>query len=70
MKSKEQLKTLRKLDAKKLHKKLNDEYTNLHELRFSTKFRNQKDTKATDKSKKTIARIYTILNEKINQEEK
>lgn len=70
MKSKEQIKTLRNMDVKKLHKKLNEEYSSLHKKRFSTKFRNEKDIKSIQKNKKTIARIYTILNEKINTENK
>ncbi len=70
MKSKEELKSLRKLTTANLHKKLNEEYTSLHEFKFSTKFKNQKDIKMTNKSKKTIARIYTILVEKLKIEEK
>lgn len=66
MKSKETLITLRKSDVKTLYKKLNEEYKNLHNIRFSTQFRNLKDISKTKKSKQTIARIYTILAEKIN----
>lgn len=65
MKSKELLKTLRKEDTKTLYKKLNEEYKNLHELNFSAKFRNLKDISETKKTKKKIARIYTVLSEKI-----
>lgn len=66
MKSKDTLSTLRKSDVKTLYKKLNEEYKNLHNLRFATKFRNLKDISKTKKNKREIARIYTVLAEKLN----
>lgn len=66
MKTKEQLKTLRKKDVKKLYQMLNEEYKSLHKYRFATKFRNLKNIQKIKTTKKNIARIYTILGEKLN----
>jgi large subunit ribosomal protein L29 len=70
MKIKEKNKELRSKSIKDLTKILNKEYDNLHQLRFDTKFRNIKDINNIRKTKKNIARVYTIINEKINSEGK
>ena len=66
MKSKEQLKTIRTKDVKTLTKELALEYEKLQKMRFSVRFRNLKDISQINKIKKHIARIYTVLQEKIS----
>jgi len=65
MKIKEELKTLRTKKTDLLYKELQDEYINLHKHRFSAKFRNLKDITKINKTKKKIARILTVIREKI-----
>lgn len=66
MKITEQTKQLREKTVKQLHDLLEKEKVALHKLRFSQSFRNLKDTSKINKSKKYIARIMTILREKIS----
>lgn len=66
MKSKEFLKTTRSKDIKVLHSDLQKEYDAIQKLRFGEKFRNVKDHSKINKARKNIARIYTVLGEKIS----
>ncbi len=66
MKSTEYLKTTRTKDIKVLNKELQNEYDAIQKLRFGEKFRNLKDHSQIKKAKKNIARIYTVLGEKIS----
>lgn len=68
MKQNDYLKQLRSKDNKALVKMLKEQYDKLYDLRFSDKFRNLKDISQIKKTKKNIAKIYTILNENIDKE--
>ncbi len=61
-------KTLRGKNAKALQKELEDAQTHLKELEFkrsSNQLKNVRDLRAT---KKTIARIRTILNQEVEKQ--
>jgi len=68
MKTKEELKNIRNKDLKTLYLNLEDEYKNIHKLKFSIKFKNVRDHSKVSKSRKKIARILTVISEKINKE--
>jgi len=68
MKSKEYLKNLRAKSIPQLNKDLHKEYDNLHKYRFAIKVRNLKNSRLIRNSRKNIARIYSVLLEKINIE--
>lgn len=70
MKIKEQLKQLRLKSAKQLSQELMKDYLHLNELRFNFEFRKSKNIKAIKEHKKSIARKWTILREKIIASEK
>lgn len=63
-----QLKELREKDIKALSKESLDLAKKLHELRFKTVFRNLKNVTEIRQTRKKIARINTIINEKLNAE--
>lgn len=67
MKSVEDLKQFRSKDIQILSKDLNNEYKKLQELRFSLKFRKLKNVNQIKKCKTNIARIMTIINEKLDK---
>ncbi len=68
MKIKEELKELRSKNIKDLSKSLDKENAKLRELKFSQGFRKLKDSSAIKKCKNKIARIWTIMSEKIELE--
>jgi len=55
-------------NLKILYNNLEDEYKNIHKLKFSIKFRNVRDHSKISKSRKNIARILTVISEKINKQ--
>lgn len=63
-----QLKEFREKDIKGLLKELSELKKKLHELRFKTVFRNLKNITEIRDTRKKIARVSTILNEKLNAE--
>lgn len=65
MKKKDEIKQYKSKSAKVLYKDLNDKYQHLQELKFSARFRKLKDVSAIKKCQKSIARISTILSEKL-----
>ena len=68
MKTKEELKELRAMDVKNLTAILKKEYDNLRKLKSELKMRELKDINKVKKTKKKIARILTILREKLIKE--
>ena len=68
MKNTVQLKEFREKDIKALLAELLVLKKKLHELRFKTVFRNLKNTSEIRDTRKKIARVNTILNEKLNTE--
>lgn len=67
MKVKEGLKEIRAKNIKELSILLKKEYETLRKLRFEWKMRELKDVTKIKKTKKKIARIMTILREKIGE---
>ena len=63
-----QLKNFREKDIKALLKELLELKKKLHELRFKTVFRNLKNVTEIRQTRKKIARVNTIINEKLNAE--
>lgn len=55
---------IRNMSIDDINKKLKEEYKNLQDLYFSLAFRQLINTASIKKTKKTIARLHTILNEK------
>lgn len=70
MKNTEQLKNLRIKTDKELGKLMKDKYQKLSQLKFAVKFRNIKNIQEIAHTKKNIARIWTVLSERNNQENK
>lgn len=62
-----QLKTLREMEDKKLLKELSVSYDRLRKLNFDIKFRKHKNLADANNLRKKIARIWTILGEKLNE---
>jgi ribosomal protein L29 len=69
MKIKEELKDLRNKNLKDLSKLLDKENDKIRELRFSQGFRKLKDSRIVGKTKAKIARIWTVMGEKIDIQE-
>lgn len=69
MKIKEDLKDLRNKNIKDLSKLVDKENDKLRDLKFSQGFRKLKDSRAIKKTKINIARIWTVIGEKIEKEE-
>lgn len=65
MKSSNELKELRSKADKDLTVELDKLYKKLRESRFSAEFRKDKNVKSIAKTKKTIARIWTVLTERL-----
>lgn len=70
MKSTNQLKQFRVKANIELYKELISAQEKLQILNFSAKFRKIKDVSLIKKTKKDIARILTIINEKLNKNSK
>jgi len=70
MKNKETVKQIRSKNIVALTRDLDKEYIKLRDLKFSRSFRKLKDTRAIGKTKKNIARIWTIIGQKAVGEEK
>lgn len=64
MKNKEQLKILKNKSEKELAKELNESYSKLQKLKFSTAFGKLKNLNEISKTRHQIARIWTILQSK------
>lgn len=67
MQSSNQLKTLKEMDNKKLLKELTNSYDKLRKINFDIKFRKHKNLAEANSLRKKIARIWTILGEKLNE---
>lgn len=68
MKIKEELKELRSKSVKEILSVLNKHYDELRKLRFKAKMLELKDVKLISKKKKMIARILTVLREKLSED--
>jgi len=68
MKIKEELKQLRAKNVQQLTKELDKEYDKLRELKFSRAFRKLKDIRAIKKSRRKIARLWTVIGEKMSKQ--
>jgi len=68
MKTTEELKNLRTLDLDKLEKELNDAKKKLLEENLRVKAGKLDNNSLISKSRKKVARISTIINEKIGNE--
>lgn len=68
MKKTEDLKTLRARSLKELTKELALETEKLREHRFSLKLRKIKNTRLVYRTRIKIARIWTIIHEKLTKE--
>ncbi len=68
MKDKESLKQLKILDSKMLVKELAASQKKLVTLRFDAKLRKLKNVKEIQAERKRIARIWTLLGEKAEEE--
>lgn len=68
MKKMVQLKEFREKDIKTLLKESFELKKKLHELRFKTVFRNLKNVSEIRDIRKKIARVNTVINEKLNAE--
>jgi ribosomal protein L29 len=68
MKTVEELKNLRKKSSRELVKDLIKENNNLAKLKFSLGFMKLKNFRQITQIRKKIARILTILSEKIREE--
>ncbi|MGA2666966.1 MAG: 50S ribosomal protein L29 [Patescibacteria group bacterium] len=66
MKQKESLKQLKVLDSKSLIKELAASNHKLVELRFGAKLKKLKNFKEISLERKKIARIWTLLGEKVS----
>ncbi|HOP49077.1 MAG TPA: 50S ribosomal protein L29 [Ignavibacteriales bacterium] len=55
---------IRNMTVEDIEKKLKEEYKNLQDLYFSLAFRQLVNTAAIKNTKKTIARLQTVLTEK------
>lgn len=62
------MKEFREKDIKALLRESLELSKKLHELRFKTVFRNLKNVSEIRDTRKKIARVNTILNEKLNTE--
>lgn len=69
MKSKIEIEDLRQKDKKELFGRLKDSQHKLTELRMGQTFRKLKNFHEITATKKRIARIWTILSEKILEEQ-
>jgi ribosomal protein L29 len=69
MKIKEQLREFKQKTEKELLEILNQSYEELRRLRFQLRLGELKDVSAIKKQKRKIARILTVLREKINLQE-
>lgn len=67
MKAKEVIKILKSKSEKELTKELNENYTKLQKLKFSQAFGKLKDVHEVSKTKRHIARIWTIIESKISK---
>lgn len=65
MKKTTQLKEIRKSDTKALVKELSDLNSKLTNLQFKASFRRLKNFHEITANRKQIARIWTVLNEKV-----
>lgn len=66
MKSKEQLKQLNDKSLKDLTKELDESYKKLRELKFSKTFRKLKNTSLIKQARTNIARIWTVIGNKVD----
>jgi len=57
---------IRSMSVEDINKKLKKEYKNLQDLYFSLAFRQLVNTASIKNTKKTIARLHTVLKEKLN----
>lgn len=69
MKKTEEIKNIKLKSAKELLKELESCYQKSRKLRFDLEFKKLKDTSAAKQTKKKIARIWSILNEKLGEKE-
>jgi len=67
MKKTVQIKELKEKDEKTLIKELDDENRKLSELKFKAAFRKIKNFHEITEKRKNIARIWTILNQKLDE---
>lgn len=65
MKLTEEKKELRLNDIKGLTKLLDKEYAKIQQLKFAQAFRKIKDTTEITKTRKRIARLWSIIGEKV-----
>lgn len=70
MKKTETIKQIRGKNITDLTKDLDKEYVKLRDLKFSRSFRKLKDTRSIGKTKKNIARIWTIIGQKAASDQK
>ncbi|EKD56290.1 MAG: hypothetical protein ACD_58C00239G0013 [uncultured bacterium] len=67
MKVKEEIKLLINKSGKDLTKELNEGYVKLQKLKFAQAFGKTKDSNEIKKTKHHIARIWTIIRQKVNK---
>lgn len=70
MKSTQEIQTFRGQDKKNLYKKLSELERKLTELRLGQNLRKLKNYHEITQTRKSIARLWTILREKIQDEQK
>lgn len=70
MKVRSDLKEFRSKGVKELTQELKKQYKKLRELRFAAEFRKNKDLKSIRKTRQIIARLWTVLGEKMEKESK
>ena len=68
MKTSDQLKTFKKSEINTLIKELKTEYDNLSHLHAAVKLRKEKNIKKIAACRQRIARILTVINEKMSEE--
>jgi ribosomal protein L29 len=68
MKSTEELKQIRSKNSKELIGDLKKEYDKAREANFDLQFRKNKNIKSLHAIRTKIARIWTVINEKITEE--
>lgn len=68
MKISNELKDNRGKKSKDLYQDLQKQCKKLRELQFNAQFRKNKDIRIIDKTKKSIARLWTVLREKLEEE--
>jgi len=68
MKTSDELKNLRLKSIKDLYIELKKQYKKLNDLNFDKEFRKTKDVKSISKSKQYVARIWTVIQEKLLNE--